>query len=441
MKNNTLLLALTAAILICGAVREATAQKPSPEKTFAALIDRAAYLADGRERYTPFDDSQFRVIRVTNLDRQGEGSLAWAVGQKGPRIVVFEVGGIIDMEGSGLKIRNPYLYIAGQTAPAPGITLIRGDISIQGHDILIRHLCIRPGDCGRPRGSGWEADGISTWKAWNVVVDHCSLTWATDENLSASGPRHEGAEGTSHDITFRENIIAEGLSNSTHSKGEHSKGTLVHDYCSNIAILGNLYVSNLERNPLIKPNVRAYIANNLIYNPKRRAIHASWMTDEYADRPDAMHRAEIAAVGNVLIPGPDTPADFWMIFGKMDVYLADNMICRKADDTLGERKRRIVSNEVGLLAENPVARPSYRPLASTEVCEALFAGVGARPAERDAIDARLIDNVRMGTGRTIDSQDEAEGYPAYVATRRPLDIPASGIERWLEELAAGLLNR
>ena len=81
---------------------------------------------------------------------------------------------------------------------------------------------------------------MSTWKAWNEsVVDHRSLTWATDELLSASCVRrHEGRDKTSHDITFSNNIIAECLSNSSHSKGEHSKGTLIHDYCSRIAVVG-----------------------------------------------------------------------------------------------------------------------------------------------------------------------------------------------------------
>lgn len=442
MKSKNILLPLLATALICCKAPEAAAQIPAPtsEKTFAALIGEAAYLAGGTEHYTPFGDGDFRIIRVTNLDKEGEGSLAWAIRQKGPRIVVFETGGVIDLEGATLKLQEPYLYIAGQTAPAPGITLIKGEVSIQSHDILIRHISVRPGDRGMMKGSGWEADGMSTWKAWNVVVDHCSLTWATDELLSASGPRHEGRDKTSHDITFSNNIIAECLSNSSHSKGEHSKGTLIHDYCSRIAVVGNLYASNLERNPLLKPNARAYIANNVIYNPKRRAIHASWPEDEYREYPDSLRPAKIAAVGNVLIPGPDTPSDFWMIFGKIEAYHQDNMITPNAGDTKGERKRRIVNNQVTVLAENPVSAPVYRPIPSAETAAAVLANAGARPAQRDAIDRRLTDETRAGTGRVIDSQDDAEGYPSCQPVRRPLDIPDSGIEEWLEKLAAALLN-
>ena len=442
MKSKNILLPLLATALICCKAPEGAAQIPAPasEKTFAALIGEAAYLAGGTERYTPFGDGDFRIIRVTNLDKEGEGSLAWAIRQKGPRIVVFERGGVIDLEGAPLKLQEPYLYIAGQTAPAPGITLIKGEVSIQSHDILIRHISVRPGDRGMMKGSGWEADGMSTWKAWNVVVDHCSLTWATDELLSASGPRHEGRDKTSHDITFSNNIIAECLSNSSHSKGEHSKGTLIHDYCSRIAVVGNLYASNLERNPLLKPNARAYIANNVIYNPKRRAIHASWPEDEYREYPDSLRPAKIAAVGNVLIPGPDTPSDFWMIFGKIEAYHQDNMITPNAGDTKGERKRRIVNNQVTVLSENPVSAPVYRAIPSAETAAAVLANAGARPAQRDAIDRRLTDETKAGTGRVIDSQDDAEGYPSCQPVRRPLDIPDSGIEEWLEKLAVALLN-
>ena len=427
-----------ALVCLLGSPVRAQESAAEPKKTFASLIRHAAYLRGGSEHYLPFETGDLRIIRVTNLDREGEGSLAWAVRQKGPRIVVFETGGVIDLEGATLKLQEPYLYIAGQTAPAPGITLIKGEVSIQSHDILIRHISVRPGDRGMMKESGWEADGMSTWKAWNVVIDHCSLSWATDELLSASGPRHDGWDKTSHDITFSNNIVAEGLSHSTHSKGEHSKGTLIHDYCSRIAIVRNLYMSHVERNPLLKPNARAYIANNLIYNPKRRAIHAAWPENEYEDRPDSLRPAKIAAVGNVLIPGPDTPSDFWMIFGRLEAYHRDNLITPDASDTRGERKRRIVNNQVRVLDANPVSAPAYRPIPSAETAAAVLANAGARPAKRDAIDRRLTDEVKARTGRVIDSQDDVEGYPSCRPVCRPLDIPDSGIEEWLEKLDAAL---
>ena len=131
--------------------------------------------------------------------------------------------------------KRQFLTIAGQTAPQPGITLIRGGIDLSAHDAVIQHIRVRAGEAGLAKMSGTDFDSISTVGAYNVIVDHCSLTWSTDENLSASGTRFKGdtpeqwREGTSHRITFSNNILAEGLGYATHAKGEHSKGSLIHD--------------------------------------------------------------------------------------------------------------------------------------------------------------------------------------------------------------------
>ena len=195
-----------------------------------------------------------QILRVTNLNAQGAGSLAEAIATSGPRIIVFEVGGVIDLQGASLSIENPYVTIAGQTAPSPGITIIDGPLSIKTHDVILQHIRVRPG--ASRHVTGWEPDGISTTSAYNVIIDHCSVSWAVDENCSASGPRFDGATpdewraNTSHAITMSNNIIAEGLSNATHTKGEHSKGSLIHDNVTEGAILKNFYASNQVRNPL-----------------------------------------------------------------------------------------------------------------------------------------------------------------------------------------------
>ena len=167
---------------------------------------------------------------------------------------------------------------------------------------------MRPGDGGRPKLSGSDYDAISTIGAHDVIVDHCTLTWATDENLSASGPRFTGntpeewRKGTSHRITFSNNIIAEGLADSVHMKGEHSKGSLIHDNVSDILIIGNLYAHDQERSPLFKGGVRGAIINNLIYDPGQRAIHYNLIAEEWGDQP--YQTGEMAIIGNVLRAGP-----------------------------------------------------------------------------------------------------------------------------------------
>ena len=171
-----------------------------------------------------------RIIHVTTLAKDGPGSLREAIDEKGPRIVVFDLSGAIDLGRSVLTIREPYLTIAGQTAPSPGITIVRGGIDLKGHDVIMSHLRVMTGADGQPHFSGWEPDAFSTVAAHNVLIEHCSFFWALDENMSASGPRFAGRtlaewrQNTSHDVLFRDNLAAEGLAFASHSKGEHSKG-------------------------------------------------------------------------------------------------------------------------------------------------------------------------------------------------------------------------
>jgi pectate lyase len=137
-----------------------------------------------------------RIVKVTTLANDGEGSLRAALAAAEPRIIVFEVGGVIDLERQTLKIMEPNVTIAGQTAPSPGITLIQGGIDVLTHDVVLQHIRVRPGEAGQPKadhGGNWGEDAFSSQGgASNVIVDHCTFTWATDENLSASGPRFTG---------------------------------------------------------------------------------------------------------------------------------------------------------------------------------------------------------------------------------------------------------
>lgn len=123
------------------------------------------------------------ILRVTTLEGDGPGSLRAALDRKGPRIIVFEVGGVIDLDRATMRIEQPYVTIAGQTAPSPGVTIIRGGLDVATHDVVVQHIRIRPGEAGAAKGSDWGEDAISTASAYNLIVDHCSLTWATDENL------------------------------------------------------------------------------------------------------------------------------------------------------------------------------------------------------------------------------------------------------------------
>ncbi|MBS7458172.1 pectate lyase family protein [Coralloluteibacterium stylophorae] len=370
-----------------------------------------------------------RIVRVTTLAADGPGSLRAALAERGRRIVVFEVGGVIDLDRKGITITEPEVTVAGQTAPSPGITLIRGGIGVRTHDVIVQHLHIRPGDAGAARGE-WESDGLSASGAHDVVFDHNSLTWAIDENGSASGPRFDGGgpadwrEATSHRITFSNNLIAEALAHATHAKGEHSKGVLVHDNATGILMTGNLFAHNFERNPLFKGGVHGAVLNNLIYNPGQRAIHYNliaweWEGEDYQD-------GVMDIRGNVLRGGMDTAEGLPLLTfggsGDLRAHLADNIAVDRFGQPLPTSGRyttgpaRLVETDTGMDLPRGFA---LRPAAEVE--EAVLAEAGARPWDRDPHDIRIIADVVEGRGRILDSQDQVGGYPAYEETRRAFD--------------------
>lgn len=379
-----------------------------------------------------------RIVRVTTLAPSGPGSLKEAVEGSGPRIVVFEVGGVIDMAGQPLEIKHPYLTVAGQTAPSPGISVIKAETMIRTHDVIIQHLRFRPGEFGRPKKGGGDQDGISTLGgARDVIVDHCSFSWATDENLSASGPRFDGPnpeawrKGTSHRITYSLNLIAESLSHSVHEKGEHSKGSLIHDNTSGVLLYGNVYASNRERNALFKGGAQGAMVNNFIFNPGRRAAHYNLLANEWQGQPYQTGR--LTLVGNVYRQGPDTePATpFFLLRGEGDVelFLEDNL----ALDARGAPVAQTGNVSGGKARIVPMSRPDLPaglpilPVRSVEA--ALMASAGARPWDRDEIDRLLLADIAARKGRIIDSEVEhAIGYPKHRATSRPFDAAAWNLD-------------
>jgi hypothetical protein len=391
----------------------------------AATMDRAAIDVRGWAASTK-GGAGGAIVRVTNLNAGGEGSLAAALAADGARIIVFEVGGVIDLQGASLRISKPHVTVAGQTAPHPGITLIRGGLSVSTSDVIIQHIAVRPGENGKPKKSGWEADGLSTSGASDIIVDHCSFSWATDENLSASGPRFNGTSpddwpnGTSRRVTYSHNIIAEGLQNSTHGKGEHSKGTLIHDNAEQILLYGNLYSSNVERNPLVKGGAKVAVVNNLIHNPGKRAVHYNLIAHEWGER--APRTGAVTIVGNVLRAGPDTRRNtpLFSLGGSGDVslYMQDNIAVDANGEPLPMTGRYTADTAQMLKADQPYLPAGLTPLPAQGLESAIYASAGMRPWQRDAIDFKILSDVAEGRGNIVDSEAQSSGYPAYAATRK-----------------------
>lgn len=234
-----------------------------------------------------------KVFEVTNLNNSGSGSLRACVEASGPRTCVFRTGGTIELS-SKLIINNPYITIAGQTAPGGGIALKRSagtsgaffNVGRGAHDVVIRYIRIRPGTFGG------QPDGIGIYGN-NVIVDHSSVSWAVDENMSTWY--------NAQNITIQWSIISEGLYCSTHPKGCHSMGLLLGASGSgNISVHHNLFAHNDERNPRIKTSGTVDVVNNIIYNP---GISGSWgpshISGDYSQTP-------INYVANFYKTGPDS---------------------------------------------------------------------------------------------------------------------------------------
>lgn len=379
------------------------------------------------------------VLRVTNLNAAGEGSLRAALENPESRVVVFEVGGIIDLTES-IVVSHPYVTVAGETAPTPGITIIGAGILVNAPNVLIRHLRFRVGD--RPEGPEPDArDGISvvappisSMGVFNVVIDHCSVAWAVDEGMSNWGSHVS-------DITFSRCIIAENLSRSLHPEKEHSKGLLIGDDARRVAVIGNLFAHNMKRNPFIKGNVSALIANNVIYNPGTAAIH-------FGDLENSGPSLG-TVVGNVLLPGPDTRRLLPLVRLQMDMHSQTRVYALNNDPGGRVLMRTLWWHRCWQPVDTYDAAPvRVRPLTQRTPAETLdwvLRTAGARPRDRDTVDLRIVETVRQGTGKIIDRISEVGGFPEATPTYRALELPDApeqvagngytNLDGWLQEFA------
>ena len=241
------------------------------------------------------------VYKVTNLNASGTGSLKACVDGTAARTCVFEVSGTIRLT-SDLVIRNDKLTIAGQTAPSPGIMLRGAAITIHASDILIQHIRVRTGDdTNGPDPSNRDSlkiEGSSSKPVKNIVIDHCSFSWAIDEIASTWGP---------HDnITFSNNIFAEPLNESIHPKDDgsgmekHGFGVLLGGASdTSITMVGNLFAHVVERNPLSRATELVFV-NNLVYDRGNMDV-------ELQGQDGRVSKNSVA--GNVFLRGPSFSRD------------------------------------------------------------------------------------------------------------------------------------
>jgi len=340
-----------------------------------------------------------KVLIVSNLNDSGRGSLRAAIETEGPRIIVFRVAGIIDLK-SPIRVTQPFVTVAGHSAPGGGITLRGHGISVNTHDVVIRYLRSRPGDI-----SGTEVDGLSIGGASaNVVIDHCSVSWSVDENLSPSG--------AIRDVTVQWSIISEGLNRSVHAKGAHGYGSLTRA-SGGLTLHHNLWAHNASRNPRLgcnygrPPFPRFDVRNNVIYNAGGPNVAGDTFEANY--------------IANYHKKGPDSPLDH-PIFSPTEKAALQFHFAGNYPARLQWSARPGITQ-----AAQPFDAPPVHTSSAAVAYEAVLAQAGASLPRRDAVDERVIREVREGAGAHIDSQWEVGGWPTLEACRPPRDTDRDGI--------------
>jgi pectate lyase len=359
-----------------------------------------------------------KIIEVTNLNASGPGSFAEACEASGPRIVVFRTGGMI-RTNDVINIKNPFITIAGQTAPGDGICIGGGGyLDITTHDVIVRGLRIRVGDNpAGPPGDNRDGIGIANESEapYNIILDHCSVSWAIDENIQLWYP--------CHNITIQWCITSEALDSSIHNEGPHSKGMIIGPGAEKISIHHNLFAHNVERNPLISVDTETELINNVIYNWGYRGLNLGNCYPEHGEKSDI--------IGNYFKKGPNTGdlafhiSDCWE---HSKVYVKENIGPGRPNDN-GDEWNLIYSEvKSSIKANESVIESSIKNIQSAaNAYESVLISAGAIIPKRDSVDMRIISDVRNGTGKIIDSQNEAGGWPDYLNGSPPVDSDHDGM--------------
>lgn len=354
------------------------------------------------------------IYSVTNLNNSGIGSLRYGMEAAYPRIIVFEISGTITLT-SYIWVDNPYLTVAGQTAPSPGITIKGAGFWIASHNIIVQHMRIRSGSPINTTNCNWWDSFDIEEGAYNIVADHCSFSWAVDETI---GIGWEGAKN----ITLQWCIISESLDCNCHPEGCHSMGLLAGPKSTDISIHHCLFAHNGDRNPTIGSIGRVEVINNVIYNYRWDATKFEHYTGYGAQFGNI--------IGNYYKYGSNTLNDYGGInLGDTSLpsmfYVYDNYDSKfRTLDTQDQwacvygnrnmRSNNSVFMGTGISTSSPLG--AYVSVLSNS---------GARPNNRDSVDIRVINDVKNKTGRIINSPSDVGGWPNLAINIRQFIIPTN----------------
>lgn len=374
--------------------------------------------AEGFGAFTPGGRGG-KVFFVTNLNDSGPGSLRAACEAEEPRIVVFHVSGTIALQ-SNIKIRNPYITIAGQTAPGDGICLKNYQMSIGTHDVVIRYIRFRVGDQGDK-----DCDALGGRGCSNVIIDHCSASWSIDECVSFYH---------NENITVQWCLISESLRDSHHEKGPHGFGGIWGG--NNASYHHNLLAHHSSRNPRFASDEQNIDhRNNVIYNWGYNSAYGG-------------EGATVNMVANYYKFGPATednvkdrivePSD-----NKGRWYIADNYVVGYPEITEDNWNGGVQEASLKTIrVDKPFPAAPVKTQTAQEAYKLVLKHAGANLPKRDSLDKRIIEEIRTGTAKygetwkgggkgIIDSQTAVDGWPKLKSVPPPKDSDSDGMpDNW-----------
>lgn len=376
-----------------------------------------------------------RIIEVTNLDDSGPGSLRAAIEAEGPRIVIFRISGIITLE-KVLTISNPYITVAGQTAPGDGICIRGQTTEINTHDVVLRYLRFRRGNI-KDRN-----DALGGYPVGNIIVDHCSASWGLDENLSLyrymkKTPDGKAKKMPAENITIQWCISSEALDLNNHAFGATWGG-------KNCSFHHNLFACNTGRNPSIGWGDHFDFRNNVLFNWRHRTV----------DGGDASSMVNIVA--NYYKPGPavNKGATRYRICRPQHLdmhseaqregkwYVAENFVVGNPkvtsnnwdggvqfDDAETEAEVKALIKKVR--STTPVPAVPITQQSAEQAYILVLTQAGATLPRRDPVDVRIINIVLEGKptykNGIIDIPSDVGGWPEYKSAPAPIDSDHDGM--------------
>lgn len=418
--------------------------------------------AEGGGKYTKGargaldNGGKVEVYHVTSLDADGPGTLADAVGdgvttgddsETVGRIVVFDVGGIIDVPDT-LYINRNNITLLGQTAPGDGITLTGGDLRIGNgrKNVMIRYMRVRP-----TNKNGGEYDGIGGQWNQDVIIDHCSTSWFVDEGLTLyAGSAENATYKQGQRLTVQDTITAESMRLSGHFKGAHGYGGILGG--TNATYYRNLFAHHDSRSPrLDRVLQKTDIQNNVIYN--WGVTNSAYGGEPTSPHNQVLNPSKINYANNFYSYGPSTRTDrrprIFDLSGlaktvddktyKSQFYMEGNYVegvQTSTDNNWSSDATNKGADQVERMTEPFSLGDALYPnlnvseiISGKEVRDAILPGIGATLPKRDATDARIIADAKNRTGRIINNSDEVGGISGFETVKKDFVIP----EEWKDQ--------